>query len=137
MFELELIETATGALVPIDLNPRSYGSMALAVDAGANLPAIWCDWLLKRDPRPACAGVGRRYRWEDADLRHLIWQLRHGNVLAAVQALRPWRGVVHPHFRLSDPLPLLARVLWLLSGKIQARWAAVRTASASRRTQGR
>ena len=42
LFELELIETAEGPdWYAIDMNPRPYGSMALAIGAGANLPAIW------------------------------------------------------------------------------------------------
>ncbi len=111
IFEVELIQAASERFVPIDLNPRPYGSMALAVAAGAPLPAIWCDWLLGRDPRPARARAGYRYRWEDADLRHLVWQLRHGNLRAAGETAWPRRGVTHAYFRLADPLPLLMRGL--------------------------
>lgn len=120
IFEIELMQKADGHLVPIDFNPRPYGSMALAVASGANLPAIWCDWVLDRSPRPVRARSGTRYRWEDADLRHLLWQARRGHYLAAARTLRPWPDVVHPHFRASDPLPMLARVLSLVSRKVQA-----------------
>jgi predicted ATP-grasp superfamily ATP-dependent carboligase len=141
MFELELIETARGELIPIDLNPRPYGSMALAVASGANLPGIWCDWVSSRDgesaptggnpaparsdasPQPALARRGCRYRWEDADLRHLLWQLRRHHFLAAARALRPWPRVVHAYFRASDPIPLVVRILSLARGKIHARIA--------------
>jgi predicted ATP-grasp superfamily ATP-dependent carboligase len=119
IFELELIQSAPGELVPIDLNPRPYGSMALASAAGAPLAAIWCDWLLGRDPQPAYAHAGCRYRWEDGDLRHAIWQLRRGHVGSALRPLRPQRGVTHAHFQRSDPLPLPAR--WLYLGKRLAR----------------
>jgi predicted ATP-grasp superfamily ATP-dependent carboligase len=116
IFELELIQSAPGEFVPIDLNPRPYGSMTLASAAGAPLAAIWCDWLLGRDPRPVHARAGYRYRWEDGDLRHVFWQLRRGRFRSALEPLRPHRGVVHAHFQGSDPLPLLARGLYL--GKI-------------------
>jgi predicted ATP-grasp superfamily ATP-dependent carboligase len=111
IFELELIQAASDRFVPIDLNPRPYGSMNLAVAAGAPLPTIWCDWLLGRDPKPARARPGYRYRWEDADLRHLVWQVRHGNLRAAVETARPRRRVAHAYFRIADPLPLLMRGL--------------------------
>ncbi len=124
IFELELIQKdadgPTGeacAFVPIDLNPRPYGSMALARAAGAPLASIWCDWLLDRSapnmspPIRACAGS--RYRWEDGELRHLWWQLRRGNLLAAAVPLRPNRRVTHAHFERTDPMPLLARGLFL------------------------
>lgn len=125
MFELELIEEPGGSITPIDLNPRPYGSMALAVAAGANLPALWCDWLEGRADinRPTVlAAAGRPYRWEDADLRHLIWQARHGHYGAVARVMRPWPRTVHPHFEWSDPLPLAARMTWILTYGAKARY---------------
>lgn len=120
IFELELIQSAPGEFVPIDLNPRPYGSMALASAAGAPLAAIWCDWLLGGGAhvaphQPIRARPGIRYRWEDGDLRHLTWQLRRGRYRAAVRVLRLRRGVTHAHFEISDPLPLLMHGLHLAS----------------------
>ena len=46
LFELELIEREDGGWHAIDMNPRPYGSMALAIGAGCNLPALWCRHLL-------------------------------------------------------------------------------------------
>jgi hypothetical protein len=161
LFELELIREPHGAITPIDLNPRPYGSMALAVGAGVNLPALWCDWLLRdrsadgaassdgngdgaaaaRPPSPARfaaaaadghrptvqARPGRAYRWEDADLRHLAWQLRHRHYAAAARVMRPWPGAVHPHFRVRDPLPLVVRGASLAVGKLRSCAVARRT----------
>jgi predicted ATP-grasp superfamily ATP-dependent carboligase len=112
VFELELVQVGPEQFVPIDLNPRAYGSMALASAAGAPLARIWCDWLLGRSTPPARARPGRRYRWEDGDLRHLAWQVRHRQFKAAVSPLRPHR-CVHAHFKLTDPLPLLVSALHL------------------------
>lgn len=171
MFELEVIEDDRGAITPIDLNPRPYGSMSLAIASGANLPGLWCDWVLGRARRdavpsapaaplpaaavpyatavapppvsssqpvsvltaaappvaPARARPGRYYRWEDADLRHLLWQLRHGHGRAFARALRPRPNVVHAHFQAGDPLPMLVRVFTLMTGKIRARMAGLKT----------
>lgn len=113
LFELEFIRRGDGSFVPIDLNPRVYGSLAAAVAAGVPLPAIWCDWLLGRPPVRARPRRGVVYRWEDAELRHLVWQLRRGHLRQAAAVLRPHRGVVHAHFRVSDPGPLVARTLAL------------------------
>jgi len=123
IFELELIEAKAMAFVPIDLNPRPYGSMALANAAGAPLAAIWCDWLLGRGapsqpgtgerPPPVVARPGVRYRWEDGDLRHVAAQLSRHRYRAALRALRPHQRVAHAHFQGSDPLPALARMLYL------------------------
>ncbi len=111
LFELELIERSDGGWSAIDLNPRIYGSLALAIGAGANLPAIWCEHLLGREPGPVSARPGVCYRWEDGDLRHAMWKLRHGGMSAAAPVLHPGRSVVHPFFERSDPWPFVAHAL--------------------------
>jgi predicted ATP-grasp superfamily ATP-dependent carboligase len=115
IFELELLETSSGALEAIDLNPRVFGQMAIMIAAGANMPAVWCDHVLGRAAaEPARARPGVVYRWEDAELKNLVWQLGHGYVRAGLSVLRPHRRVVHAHARASDPAPLLARSAYLV-----------------------
>jgi FAD-dependent urate hydroxylase len=113
IFELELMERPDGGLTALDLNPRCYGSVALAIAAGANVPAIWCEWLLGRDPSPSTARVGVRYRWEDADLRHALKVTRAGKPGQAAAILRPRGGTTHPYFSKDDPGPFLARAIEL------------------------
>jgi predicted ATP-grasp superfamily ATP-dependent carboligase len=108
LFELELIQIGPEEFVPIDLNPRVYGSMALASAAGVPLARIWCDWLLGRSAAPRRARPGYRYRWEDGDLKHLAWQLRRGHVRASAAVLAPHRHVAHAYFELRDPRPVAA-----------------------------
>jgi predicted ATP-grasp superfamily ATP-dependent carboligase len=113
IFELELLELGAGRFAAIDLNPRVYGSMALAIAAGANLPAVWVRWLLGESPAWCAARPGVGYRWEDAELRHLVWHVRRRHARAALAVLRPRLGTAHAYFRLADPGPLAARVLEL------------------------
>jgi predicted ATP-grasp superfamily ATP-dependent carboligase len=91
----------------IDLNPRIYGSLALAVAAGLNLPAISADLLLDRRPAVGPYRVGVRFRAEEGDLRALATLFARGERWAALRELRPRRQTVHAVFSLSDPLPLL------------------------------
>ena len=107
-----LVRRPDGSFASIDLNPRPYGSIALAIAGGADLPAIWAAWLLGEQRPYAVARAGLRYRWEDAELRRAVWELRHGNLGTAVEVARPRRHVVHPQFRWDDPGPLLARGAW-------------------------
>lgn len=116
IFELELIEQGEGDYAVLDFNPRIYGSMALAVKAGAPLPAVWCDWLLKGQDASLTARPGVFYRWEDADLRNALRRLREGHPGQAASILRPRRGVAHAYFRWHDPLPLAVRALRPLPG---------------------
>jgi predicted ATP-grasp superfamily ATP-dependent carboligase len=123
IFELELMEKPDGNLGLIDLNPRVYGSLELAVHAGASLPAIWCDSLLG-DPvvsEPRIARPGVWYRWEDADVRYALRRLRSGGMREAAPVLRPRRGTAHALFRLSDPGPLFARAISAVRGQTSSR----------------
>jgi predicted ATP-grasp superfamily ATP-dependent carboligase len=113
IFQVQMLEF-DGRFSVFDFNPRLFGSLALDVQAGANLPATWCDWLVGRRPRAAAARPGVRLRWEDGELRYFLWQLRRGHARAAAAVLKPHRHVVHAHFRLTDPGPLAARALYLL-----------------------
>lgn len=116
VFELELL-AADGQFMAIDFNPRLYGSLALAVAAGAALPAIWAQHrLTARRAATVEARSDVDYRWEDAELRHLLWQVRHGHLAAAVSVLKP-RRAVHAHLRWDDPAPLVARALFVTRAK--------------------
>jgi predicted ATP-grasp superfamily ATP-dependent carboligase len=108
LFELELIEVG-GEIMAIDFNPRLYGSLTLAQASGAPLTALWCAYVLGREVTPVRARAGVVYRWEDADVRNIVWQLREGNYRPAVSAMLPRRRTAHAYFRIRDPLPLAAR----------------------------
>jgi predicted ATP-grasp superfamily ATP-dependent carboligase len=114
IFELELIERPDGSYAALDLNPRLYGSVALAIAAGADLPAIWSRWLLGECPSPVTARPGLRYRWEDADLRHALSAAREGQLGKAAAILMPRRGTTHPYFVRADPGPFVARTIELM-----------------------
>jgi hypothetical protein len=108
--------------------------MALAIGAGANLPAIWCRHLLHEPVTESRAAPGMRYRWTDADLRHGLWELRGGRPAAAARVLSVHRHVVHPFGRRRDPGPGVARVAEL--GAEAARRAAVRRGESTGRSPG-
>src|SRR4029453_5105395 len=61
IFQLQLLELAD-RLAVIDLTPRVFASILLDADAGANLAAVWVDWLLGSAPAPGPprAAVGHR-----------------------------------------------------------------------------
>lgn len=115
IFEVEVLSLPGNRLAAMDLNPRVFGWMSLATRAGANLPGIWCDALRGLDRPLAVARAGVRYRWEDAELLHLIRHLRRGDLRGATAVLRPRRNTVHGYGRPLDPAPLVARMLYVLS----------------------
>jgi carbamoyl-phosphate synthase large subunit len=118
IFQVQLLRAA-GRRYLIDLNLRPYGSLALTIAAGLNLPAIWADLLLgRRAARPALRigarertyRVGMRYRSEERDAGALVTALVHGDWRRLLSGLVPHRGTVHAVFSVRDPLPLTSSV---------------------------
>jgi predicted ATP-grasp superfamily ATP-dependent carboligase len=112
IFELQFIRRPEGDYV-IDLNTRFYGSLALAVRSGLNLPVIWVDLLLGRMPRIGGYRVGVRYRSEQRDARAIVHGFRSGRRLEALRACLPRPRTVHAIFSARDPLPFVCRLTGL------------------------
>jgi hypothetical protein len=109
------VEFADGHV--IDVNPRAYGSLPLAVKAGANLPAVWCA-AADNEPssaQPVRATPGVRYRWLDADVRSIGAQVRARDMTIpnALRALRPRARTAHSIEDWRDPGPMLLRATQL------------------------
>lgn len=114
IFGLQFLQ-ADGRAYAIDLNPRIYGSIGLAIAAGQNLPAVWASLLLGESPQVRSARVGVRFRVAEDDLRALAVAFRRGRRREALCGLRPRRGTAHAVLSLRDPGPaaVTARKLWL------------------------
>jgi predicted ATP-grasp superfamily ATP-dependent carboligase len=119
VFELEVIQRRGEGFAAIDFNPRPFGSLELITRAGAPLVAAWCDWVLGRSRIEAEARPGYHYRWEDAEARNLWRRLREGQVGSAIDVLRPQRRMTRSFFRLTDPAPLVARILLLANHRLR------------------
>ena len=113
IFEVELLQLEDGRFAAIDFNPRVYGSLSLALKAGANLPAIWCDWVRSGEAvnGVAIARPGIRYRFEDAELRNFVSMVAQARLGRALGLARPRREVAHAYFSLGDPGPLVAHAI--------------------------
>jgi predicted ATP-grasp superfamily ATP-dependent carboligase len=105
IFNLQFLHGDHGSYL-IDVNPRVYGSMALAVAAGHNLPAIWAATLLGRAPQVPVYEVGVCLRVEERYVRARLAQLRGGRVRVrpVVPEARHIRNAVASW---NDPGPLL------------------------------
>lgn len=112
IFELELLVRGNEAHA-IDLNPRLHGWLALAIRAGANLPQVWCEWLLGSPPAFVMARPGVYYRWEDGEFLNVVRNVSRGRLRGAARCIRPYRNTAHAATTLRDPLPLVARVTWV------------------------
>ena len=96
----------------IDLNPRVYGSMPLAVASGVNLPGILGDCILGHAPDLVRAHPGVRYRWVEGDVRNLLAQAKRGMLRRTdvLDAFRPHARTAHSVGSVVDPWPLVGRL---------------------------
>lgn len=107
LFQVDLFGRPGGYLVT-DLNPRIYTSLGHATHAGLNLPAIWVDLLLGREPAvPASYRLGVHYRHDEGDLRAVAHLLLRGPRGAGLRGLIPSGDTALAVFSPNDPAPLL------------------------------
>jgi predicted ATP-grasp superfamily ATP-dependent carboligase len=104
--QVELFRDADGRPSITDFNGRFYGSMALAVRAGVNVPAIWARDALGLDPwngaGPPAARLGTRFQWLNRDLA-AGWAGGPGTLLDALAAAPV---AAHSMWEPADPLPV-------------------------------
>jgi predicted ATP-grasp superfamily ATP-dependent carboligase len=66
--QVDYVETPAGHVL-LDVNPRFYRCLPLAVACGTNLPALWHAVVVGRDVgSPGTYRTGMTYRWLEADL---------------------------------------------------------------------
>jgi hypothetical protein len=100
----------------VDINPRVYGSLPLAVAAGVNLPSIYCALLEGRTVPRTVGRAGVTYRWIEGDVRHALAAHRAHCLpwTEVARQLRPHAGTVHSVVQRSDPRPMLLRARFVV-----------------------
>jgi predicted ATP-grasp superfamily ATP-dependent carboligase len=103
----------------IDVNPRVYGSLPLAIAAGANLPAIAVRAAEGSVGDLVRARPGATYRWLEGDVRNLVKQVRGGSmsVATAARAGLPRRGTAYSLESIRDPRPWVTRLRYAAGSK--------------------
>ena len=106
--QLQFMATPGGELYLIDLNGRFYGSMALAIAAGADLAGGWANLATGRPVNVRRARAGVRYQWFEGDLRRALAEQRGGLKADVASCLAYARGAAHSVWSWRDPWPALS-----------------------------
>lgn len=121
---VEFRRSHEGRAALMEVNPRLWGSVQLAIDAGLDFPALWLDFAAGREVAAGEARVGVRTRWLLGDVDHLLISLANGSVREETgtsvvpllgQFLRSFvDGSRAEILRMRDPLPFLRELrAWL------------------------
>ncbi len=121
--QIELFRAPDGTVAITDFNGRFYGSMALAIAAGVNVPAIWARDALGLDPWGGGARrearLGARFQWLNRDLAAGYAQGPAGLLDALVAAPL----AAHSMWNVRDPLPAVRYLLPEAGRRLRARTA--------------
>ena len=86
------VDRATGKAYLMEINPRFWGSLQLAVDAGVDFPRLLCEVARGERPAPVTTyRVGLRSRWWWGDVDHLLTRFRRSASSLALPADAPSR----------------------------------------------
>lgn len=120
-------DTRSGRNYLMEINPRFWGSLQLAIDAGVDFPWYLVQAALGRPARGAGWQEGLRSRWCLGEVDHLIARVRRspsaldlpaddpGFLRTVLAIMTPWRPrQKNDVFRWTDPLPALREsIAWL------------------------
>jgi len=100
----------TGRWILMEINGRVWGSVALAIEAGVNFPALALEDAMGASvPQPRWRS-NVLCRWWLGDMLHLLARRRLVR-LALEPLLLPFLGVRHDTLSVKDPLPFLTTLL--------------------------
>ena len=102
--EAQFIENGSRKVL-IDINPRIYGSMALATLAGLDVSSMWARLCLGETPTPARAAPGHRYQWLEGDLRRALLASDNGRLRDVARTVAASIGAHHSLWSIRDPWP--------------------------------
>jgi len=100
----------------MEVNPRFWGSLSLAIEAGVNFPYLLYRMSRGEDFEPVeHYRIGKRCRWLlPGDILHFIHN--PGRMSLLPEFLNFWdRNTAYDIISLKDPLPIIGRVLTLLT----------------------
>ncbi len=119
---VQFLRRPGGPPLVIDLNGRFYGSLALCVAAGLNLPDAW-GRLALGEPVPALgrARAGVRFSSLLEDLRRARDERRGGVVADVAASLAAAVGATHVHADWGDPRPAADLLRRMVARRLPAR----------------
>jgi predicted ATP-grasp superfamily ATP-dependent carboligase len=109
---LDFVADKQGRFKLIEINPRLWGALALAVFSGIDFPYLWYLTAIdKYKPELVESEIKKiRCRWVVGDCLAFAELIKGGGFLEALKLIIPQKKCYHDDFTLRDPFPLLFEV---------------------------
>jgi predicted ATP-grasp superfamily ATP-dependent carboligase len=105
---LDFVADKQGRFKLIEINPRLWGALALALFSGIDFPYLWYLTAIEKCNGDLVASQIKkiRCRWIVGDCLAFAELVKGGRFLEALKLMVPQRNCYHDDFTLRDPLPL-------------------------------
>lgn len=117
---MDFIQDAQGTYKLIEINPRPWGALALAVHAGVDFPRLWYQAALGETPEFAGSLREVSCRWILGECMAAFGALRQGRLRETAGILKWVPNCCYDDFSVKDPLPFLFEWVDYLSKFIRA-----------------
>lgn len=112
------IDARTNEPKLMEINPRFWGSLQLAVYSGVDFPYLLYEIATKGDVDPVFDyELGKKVRWLFPG--DILWFLSSPNKLKALPDFLKFRGMGYDTFSYSDPLPVLGSAIYSLKSTLR------------------
>lgn len=109
---LDFVADGNGEFRLIEINPRLWGALALAMFSGIDFPYLWYLTALGRDNIGPGVIQNRKIkcRWLIGDCLAFVELIKRDKFQEALSLIIPERKCYHDDFIIQDPLPLLLEI---------------------------
>jgi predicted ATP-grasp superfamily ATP-dependent carboligase len=117
---VDMIQDRNGVFQIIEINPRPWGAMALAVYAGIDFPWLWYQVATEQSTDNPPNPKDIHCRWLLGECMAAGERIKHGRFKEGIDILKIYPGCCHDDFSIRDPLPLLFEMLDYMSKFIRS-----------------
>jgi predicted ATP-grasp superfamily ATP-dependent carboligase/folate-dependent phosphoribosylglycinamide formyltransferase PurN len=109
---LDFVADKNGRFKLIEINPRLWGALALAMFSGVDFPYLWYLTAIGRNDMDSGIIQNRKVkcRWVVGDCLAFAELIKGGSFLEAFKLIIPQHKCYHDDFLLRDPLPLVFEI---------------------------
>jgi predicted ATP-grasp superfamily ATP-dependent carboligase/ribosomal protein S18 acetylase RimI-like enzyme len=109
---LDFVADGNGEFKLIEINPRLWGALALAMFSGVDFPYLWYLAAIGRNDMDPGIIQNRKIkcRWVVGDCLAFAGLIKRGRLQEAIRLIIPERKCYHDDFIIRDPLPLVFEI---------------------------